>query len=172
MTSKDFKNRVLSLSDRVFPMAARILGNNDDARDALQDIMIKLWDRRHQLDRHPNLAGFVFLTARNYCLDCLKKKNPEKAVSPTQDRIAENFSGQEQLEHKETLQIVLKIVNELPEKQKETILMRDIDGLEYDEIAAAMELEITHIRVLLSRARKHVRIQLEKNYGYGQGAIK
>ena len=74
MNSKDFKNNVLSLSDRIFPMVARMLGNDTDAKDAVQEIMIKLWDRRKQIGNHPSLTGFVFLTARNYCIDLLKKK--------------------------------------------------------------------------------------------------
>lgn len=169
MTGKDFKYRVLSLSERLFPMVARILGNDDDARDALQEIMIKLWERRQQIDRHPNLTGFVFLTARNYCLDRLKKKNPEQRGGGLPDSMDGIYSGQEQLEQKEVFLIVQKIIDDLPDNQKEVILMRDIDGFEFHEIAAATGLEVTHIRVLLSRARKQVRVQLEKIYNYGQG---
>ena len=62
-------------------MAARMLGNDEDAQDAVQEIMIKLRKCKKQLKEHPNLNGFVFLTARNHCLDRLKKKNPEQPYS-------------------------------------------------------------------------------------------
>lgn len=74
MTSIEFKHKILSLSPRIFPLAARLLGDEEDGRDAVQEIMIKLWNTRKQLNKHPNISGFVFLTARNYCLDRLRVK--------------------------------------------------------------------------------------------------
>ncbi len=169
MTSNEFKNRVLPLSQRIYPMAARMLGNDDEARDAVQEVMIKLWDRRQQLGQHPNVIGFVLLTARNYCLDRLKKKKREQSDDLYRKEISDTDSGQGHYEQKELFLIVQKIIARLPEKQKEVIQMRDIDGFEFDEITAVTGLEVTHIRVLLSRARKHVRVQLEKTYSYEQG---
>lgn len=166
MNTIEFKQKVFSLSDRLFPMVARMLGNNANAEDAIQEIMIKLWDRRKQLGQHPNLAGFVFLTARNYCIDLLKKKKPEIDDSVLQFKMPESESGHEQLEFKELNIIIGKILEKLPEQQREVLLMRDIDGYEFNEIAAATELKIEHIRVLLSRARKQVSIELEKIYCY------
>lgn len=169
MNSKDFKQNVLSLSDRIFPMLARMLGNDADAKDAVQEIMIKLWDRRKQLGNHPNLTGFVFLTARNYCIDLLKKKRPELVSSDSQAAVLESDTGQGSFELKELTLIVEEILKKLPEQQKEIMMMRDIDGYEFDEIAAAMQLKVEHIRVLLSRARKQVRLELKNTYSYEQG---
>lgn len=169
MNTKDFKQNVLSLSDRIFPMVARMLGNNADAKDAIQEIIIKLWARRQQLGAHSNLTGFVFLTARNYCIDLLKKKRLELVSSDSQIEVIESSTGQEQFELKELTLIIEKILEKLPEQQKEIMMMRDIDGFEFDEIAAAMQLKVEHIRVLLSRARKHVRLELKKTYYYEQG---
>lgn len=171
MNSKDFKQNVLSLSDRIFPMVARMLGNDTDAKDAVQEIMIKLWDRRKQIGNHPNLTGFVFLTARNYCIDLLKKKKPELVSSDSQVAVLGSDTGQEPFELKELTLIVEKILEKLPEQQKEIMMMRDIDGFEFDEIAAAMQLKVEHIRVLLSRARKQVRLELKNTYNYEQGRI-
>jgi RNA polymerase sigma factor (sigma-70 family) len=166
MNSKDFKQNVLSLSDRIFPMVARMLGNSANAEDAIQEIMIKLWVRRKQIEHHPNITGFVFLTARNYCIDLLKKKKPEMDDSSLQLKILESQNGQEQLEWKELNIIIEKILKKLPEQQREIIIMRDIDGYEFIEIAATTELKVEHVRVLLSRARKQVCMELEKTYCY------
>ena len=65
--------------------------------------------------------------------------------------------------------IIQQIINELPEKQKEVMLMRDIDGFEFDAIATVTGLDIKHIRVLLSRARKQVGMKLNKINSYEQG---
>ncbi len=67
MNTTDFKDKVVSLSERIYPMVTRILGNKESAEDVVQEIMIKLWDKRKNLEKHPNVTGFVFLTARNYC---------------------------------------------------------------------------------------------------------
>jgi len=62
--------------------------------------------------------------------------------------------------------IILKILEEIPEQQKEVFMMRDIDGYEFIEIAAAMQIKIEHTRVLLSRTRKQIGLTLEKTYSY------
>ncbi len=166
MNSKAFKHKVLPLSVRVFPMAARMLQDEEEAHDAVQEIMIKLWNHRQQLAKHPNIAGFVFLTARNYCLDQIRKRNIAKANQAYQELIADVYADQGLYDFKELSKIVEQIINTLPENQKQVILMRDIDGLEFEEIVAVTAFKIEHIRVLLSRARKHVRIELEKIYSY------
>jgi RNA polymerase sigma-70 factor (ECF subfamily) len=64
MNKTEFQLNVFSLSERLFPMVSRMLGNNTDAEDAIQEIMMKLWAKRKQIGQHPNITGFVFLTAR------------------------------------------------------------------------------------------------------------
>lgn len=166
MDTIDFKHKVFSLSERLFPMVARILGNNANAEDAIQEIMIKLWEKRKRVGQHPNIPGLVFLTARNYCIDLLKKKKLEIDDSAMQLMILESDNGHESLEWKELNTIVKEILGKLPEQQREVLIMRDIDGYEFNEIAAATQLKVEHLRVLLSRARKQVCIELEKTYCY------
>lgn len=166
MNTIDFKKKVFSLSERLFPMVTRMLGNRESAEDAIQEIMIKLWDRRKQIGQHPNIKGLVFLMARNYCIDLLKKKKLEIDDSNFHFKILESANEHEQLEWKELNAIIVEVLKKLPEQQREILMMRDIDGYEFIEIAAATQLKIGHIRVLLSRARKQVRIELEKIYCY------
>ncbi len=148
-------------------MAARMMGNDEDAQDAVQEIMIKLWKCKKQLKGHPNLNGFVFLTARNHCLDCVKKKNPEQPYSTYREKIPEGY--QDHFEYAEVFSFIRQIIKELPDNQKEVMVLFDIDGLEFEEIAAITGLKIEHVRVLLSRARKIVREKLTKIYSYEQG---
>ncbi len=170
MTAKDFEDQVLVLSDRVYSMVARMLESKEAAEDAVQEIMMKLWDRRSGMVDHPNLPGLVFLTARNHCLDQLKRKRPLTASSELHLSMAEHENGHDLVEWKELATIIEGIISELPARQSEVILMRDIDGLEFSEIAGATELKVEHVRVLLSRARKHVMKKLKQIYGYEQKA--
>lgn len=166
MSTKEFKDKVLSLSGRIFPMVGRMLENHENAEDAVQEIMIKLWDRRKQIEKHPNITGFVLLTARNYCIDLLKKKTPKMDSSDLQLKVLISEAIDSQIEWQELIGIVESLLEELPEQQREVMMLRDIDGFEFAEIAAATNLKVEHVRVLLSRARKQVRVKLKNIYSY------
>ncbi len=168
MTKIDFKLKVFSLSERLFPMVARLLGGCN-AEDAIQEIMIKLWQKRKKLENHPNLKGFVFLTARNYCIDLLRKKAIILDDSTSALKILKSTNHAGNLEWKELNNIIFKILEQLPQQQKEVFLMRDVDGYEFKEIAASLEITVEYVRVLLSRARKQIGTSLEKTYNYERG---
>ena len=147
-------------------MVSRLLGNSTKVEDAIQDIMMKLWLKRHKFENHPNINGYVFLTAKNYCLDILRKQNPKVENPDYHFKYLHSDKEYENLEFKELNASILKILKKLPKPQQEVLIMRDLDGFEYNEIATVTQLKIEHVRVLLSRARKHVRIELQKNYCY------
>ena len=172
MTDKEFKHRVLSLSGRVYPLAARLLGNDKEAEDAVQDIMIKLWHKKKQLAKHPNVNGFVFLTARNYCLDLIKSKKKFVISERPVESEAEKINDDDKEYVKGKFKKVQKIINQLPDQQREIILMRDLDGLEFDEISESTGYKQEHIRVILSRARKSVRETYQKANKYEKRAIR
>ncbi|MEM9549148.1 MAG: RNA polymerase sigma factor [Bacteroidota bacterium] len=166
MNKAEFRRNVFSLSERLYPMVARMLGNSANAEDAIQEIMMKLWIKRYKISQHPNITGFVFLTARNYCIDVLRKRKKEIDYSHLHIKTIEFEYQHEYLEWEELNNTIRKILEELPERQREVIIMRALDGYEIKEIAAATELKIEHVRVLLSRARKKLSTALKKIYSY------
>ncbi|RPD99150.1 RNA polymerase sigma factor [Aureibaculum marinum] len=166
MNKSEFRLKVFSLSERLFPMVSRMLGSNGNAEDAIQEIMMKLWIKRKEIGNHPNITGLVFLTARNYCIDVLRKRRLEIEDTFFELEILKSDNLHEELEWRELNKMIKKILKSLPEKQKEILIMRDLEGYEFLEIAAATQLKIEHVRVLLSRARKEVSVKLEKYYGY------
>jgi RNA polymerase sigma factor (sigma-70 family) len=165
MTEQDFKIKVLSLSGNVFPLAKRLLVSDEMAHDAIQQSMMKLWEIRKQLDKCTNLKAFVFRVVRNVCLDELKKKKPLFVEEPGSFS-NQSFMVDKSHEQQEMVTIVKHVINSLNENQREVIQMRDIDGLEFEEIAEITSMDIPYIRVLLSRARKTVKEKLEKIYTY------
>lgn len=168
MNSKDFKQKIFSLSERLFPMVSRILGNHANAEDAIQEIMMKLWVKRKKIDNHPNISGFVFLTARNYCFDILKKKRLQMDEYSIDFKVTTAENVQQQLEWKELNILVKEMLKKLPEQQGTILMMRDIDGYEFHEIATITKLKVEHIRVLLSRARKQLKIALQETYSHAR----
>ncbi|HNW51656.1 MAG TPA: RNA polymerase sigma factor [Prolixibacteraceae bacterium] len=165
MTETEFKTNVLPLGRNVYPLARRMLGADGLAQDAIQQSMMKLWESRRQLDHCSNLKAFVFRVVRNVCLDELKKKKP-LPVEELGMLSTHSFRFDQSHEQQEMVAIVKQIINSLAENQREVIQLRDIDGLEFDEIAEITAMDIAYIRVLLSRARKTVKEKLEKIYAY------
>lgn len=169
MTQKEFKINVFSLSERIYPMMARMIGKSN-VEDAIQEVMIKLWKKRNEIQSHPNLKGLVYVTARNYCLDILRRKPNLLEYESTNLRIVKSKREHKEIEWKELNLIIKEIISKLPEQQKEVFEMRDIDGYETMEVAETLEIKPEHVRVLLSRARKYIAKELEEKYHYKKGA--
>jgi RNA polymerase sigma-70 factor (ECF subfamily) len=172
MNSIEFREKIVSISPKLFLVALRLLRNEEEAKDAVQDVMVRLWKSRRLLGAHPNQSGYACLTTRNYCLDVLRKKGPllSNDIDITQVAIPDN--DHDNMEEREVIEIVEKIISCLPEKQREIVLMRDIDGLEFEEIEIITGIRKEIIRVILSRARKNIREQVEKIYDYENGTAR
>lgn len=165
MNGTQFKQVILPTASKAYPMAIRLLGQSDAAKDAVQQGLLKLWENRTTLEKCQNKTAFVFTVIRNICLDELKRKRPLYMEDISQ--VKPKFQDQTRInEDEEAVLLVRKSIGTLPEIQREVISMRDIDGLDFDEIAQILNIEISYARVLLSRARKQVREQLQKWYTY------
>ena len=167
MDSKDFKEKVLPHSQKIYRYAQRLLGNAHDAEDVVQEIWMKLWDRRDQLEQVKSIEAFSFRMTRNLCLDKIKLKKPQYYDDREEsayrfDRTDERPDPELNLELKDTMEQVNYIMGRLPEQQQTVLQLRDIEGLEYDEISELTGMEINTIRVNISRARKKLRDSLEK----------
>lgn len=166
MTTEEFKNTVIPFSRKLFPMLFRILGDEEETRDALQDLMVKLWNKRTELERCENLPAYIITVARNHSFDLLKKKRPDR-MNESDDRKIMLLKNDDSFEVKERMEQVRKVIGQLPEKYREVISLRDIDGFDFEEIKEMTGFEVPYIRVLLSRARQKVKEEVEKTYDYG-----
>lgn len=169
MDAKEFKDRVLPVSQRIFRYASRLLSNEHDAEDVVQEIWLKLWDKRAQLGNIKNMEAFAYRMTRNLCLDKIKLKKPQyyddrEEGAYLYDEADHRPDPETSLEIKDTVERVNQIIGSLPEQQKTLLQLRDVEGLEYEEIADITGLEINAIRVNISRARKNVRETIQKKY--------
>jgi RNA polymerase sigma-70 factor (ECF subfamily) len=155
MELKEFKLRILPLRDKLCGFAAKILGSADDAEDATQDVMMKLWNKRHELDACNSVEAFAMTMVRNTCID-MQRKDKGDTLSIDDLQIASTGSEQ-QFEMHEEAELVKQIIEHLPELQRNTIRMKDIEGYENDEIAEIIGCSSESVRSNLSRARKQVR---------------
>lgn len=172
MTTEEFKNTIIPFSRKLYPMILRILKDEEETRDALQELMVKLWNKRSELEKCANQNAYIIAVARNYCFDLLKKKRPSIFSENEEHKLLNLEAGGLSPDVKEKYEQVHKIIEELPEKYKTVIRMRDIDGFGFEEISEFTGFEIPTIRVILSRARLKVKQEVEKIYNYEMGSEK
>ena len=132
----------------------------------MQEVFLKLWKGRDKIDNYRSPEAFAITMTKNYCLDRLKSKQASNLKI-----VHSNYKNSENIERtiegNEGVELVTKIMETLPERQKMIMQLRDIEQFEFAEISQMLEINETAIRVALSRARKVVREQLIKQYNYG-----
>lgn len=153
---------------KLYPMMKRILGCEEETRDALQDLMLKLWDKRQNLADCANPDAYVATAARNYCID-LKKKRKLSLLGFSDNSVFHVAASGGDPDAREKLEHVHRIIRSLPENLREVLLWREIDGFSFEEIHALTGYEIPYIRVLLSRSRMKLKEELDKVYSYERG---
>jgi RNA polymerase sigma factor (sigma-70 family) len=169
MTQKEFISTINPFKDKVFRLAKRLLVSTEEAEDATQEVLVKLWTKSDRLNELNSVEAMAMTMTKNYCLDQLKSKRASNLTivhSNYQDREA---SLQQKVEDSDSLNWVEKIIDELPEQQKLIIQMRDIEQYEFEEIAKILDMNETAIRVSLSRARKTIRETMTKTHNHGIG---
>lgn len=166
MTRKEFENDILPLSRTLYRFAFRFLATKEEAEDAVQEIFLKLWKMRDKLPEYNSIRAFTMTMTRNYCLDRLRKRKLEFFDDTRIDDTRTSYMNlEDRLENMEKFRIVTNIIDSIPENYRSVIQLHDIDGYEYEEIADKLKIEVSNLRVILSRARKMVREKLKKkNY--------
>ena len=167
MTQTEFLNIVMPFKDKVFRLAKRLLVSTEEAEDATQEILLKLWNNKNKMEEYKNIEAFSMTMTKNFCLDKLKSKQSQNLKIVHSNYQDNNVSLQKQVELNDSVSWVSKIIEDLPEQQKMVIQLRDIEEYDYDEIAKVMDMNPTAIRVTLSRARKAIREKLTNTHNYG-----
>ena len=167
MTQTDFVKLVMPFKDKVFRLAKRLLVSNEEAEDATQEILMKLWTNKKQIEAYKNVEAFSMTMTKNFCLDRLKSKQAQNLKIVHSNYQDNNTSLQKQLELNDSVDWVSKIIEQLPEQQKIILQLRDIEQYDFEEIAEMLDMNQTAIRVALSRARKTIREQLTNTHSYG-----
>ncbi|MGF1586788.1 MAG: RNA polymerase sigma factor [Bacteroidales bacterium] len=154
-----FKLEILPLKNKLYRFASRLLEDQEEAQDAVQEVFIKLWNLRTKLDELNSVEAFAMKITKNHCLDRIKAR---RTVSIEQTKSlyysTDDQAGVERdVEVRDDANYIKQLISLLPEQQRAIIQMRDIEGYEFEEIEEALELTVNTIRVNLSRARKRIR---------------
>lgn len=169
MDLEAFETRVLPSKNKLFRFALRLLGNIDEAQDVVQDVLIKVWNSGSKMNEINNWEAWCMRLTRNLSLDRLRARQRKATDSIPEgfDVKQEGLTPYDNTELNESMQQVNKLIASLPEKQRQIIHLRDIEGYSYNEICEILELDMSQVKVGLFRARNSVREKLVKINAYG-----
>lgn len=163
MMLETFKKEVLPLKNKLYRFAYSILGDHDLSMDVVQETMLKVWEKRVDLGEVRNKEAWCMTLTRNFALDKFRSKyHKTLALNPDFDQEYEGQSPYQKAESGNMMELIESIVERLPQKQKETFHLRDVEGYSYQEISEVSGYSIPDVKVNIFRARKEIRSQLTK----------
>ncbi len=173
MTRTDFNELIRKQSRGLYEIAFRILRNQEEAEDAVQEAFIKLWKQGNKIDEYNNIEAVAVTMLKNFCIDQIRKKKHFIREDPETQYLQniDSSSPYELMEKRESESILFHIIDQLPDIYKVAIRLREMDGLSYEEIAEKTKQNINTLRVIISRARKLIRDEYNK-YQYERRGIK
>jgi RNA polymerase sigma-70 factor (ECF subfamily) len=167
MNIKEYKECILPLRDKLYRYAFFLLKNEEDAKDTVQDVLLKIWDERNKRSYDKPEAWAITLT-RNRAMDKIRKR--QKQYNEVDDLTSlrdQNPGPAQQLSTSQMHQQLLHQVTKLSEKQQRIFHLRELEGKSYQEISEELELDISQVKVYLHRARKFLKEKLFKIESYG-----
>ena len=167
MEKVEFSNSVIALQDPLFRIAKRLLVSTEEAQDACQEVMTKLWLKRDELEKVRSVEAYAITMCKNYCLDRLKSKQASNLRLVHSNYESQTTSLDKQVEYRGEISIVDELVKTLPKNQQLIFHLREVEGMEYDKIEEIVGMNPTAIRVALSRIRKQLRDHIIKMNSYG-----
>ena len=154
MNESEYLAFVTPITNKIFRFSKRILVSREEAEDATQDVLIKLWKKRQRLGDYNNPEAYAMTITKNHCLDRLKSRQAQNL------RIAhENFhndqvtSLQSKIETSDSISLLENLIKILPEKQQLIVQLRDVECYDFKEISKILDMRETARRVALSIAR-------------------
>jgi RNA polymerase sigma factor (sigma-70 family) len=169
MNIESFQSRVLPSKNKLFRFALKFLGNEEEAKDVVQEVFIRVWNGREQMEQVQNWEAWCMRITRNLSLDRIRSisRKQTQPIEETFDVHQEALTPHESTEMHESMQRIKQFISSLPEKQRQVIHLRDVEGYSYNEICEILELDMNQVKVNLFRARTAVREKLMKINAYG-----
>ena len=166
MSPEEFKSAFLPLGPLLYRLAFRMLGTEEDARDAVQELYVKLCREGDRALRSSNPQGYCVRMMQNVCADFLRRGGRNvlrMAADVTEVRGGPAVEAADApVEGREEAAMVRKALAALPRKLREVVVLRDLEQMEMDEIEALTGMSQGNIRVTLSRGRKMLKEKIAK----------
>ncbi len=169
-----FEELVKRYEQKVYNIAYRMLGNEEDAKDALQDTFLRVFRFIKKFKAESSFYTWLYRITTNVCLTRLKRKTKKEKYTSSLDEsikvkdeiereIPDYKYSPELLYERHRMQKVLQVaINELPSDYRSVIVLRDLQGLSNKEVSKALQLSITAVKSRLHRGRVFLRNRLSK----------
>ncbi|MCR4602843.1 MAG: RNA polymerase sigma factor [Prevotella sp.] len=176
MKEISFRTDVLPLKDELFRLALRITLNRADAEDIVQETMLKVWNRRDSWSELESIEAYCLTICRNLALDKVKRADSQQ---PSLDDTDEKGHVHEHIDHsydanpeeqavqRDRVALVRQLINQLPEKQKSCMQLRDMEGKPYKEIAQVLGITEQQVKVNIFRARQAIKERFQQIEQHG-----
>lgn len=179
MTENEFKNMVSIHKDRVFSYACYLLRSREEAEDITQEVFVRLWKNAANLHTS-SPRSWLLRVAHNLCIDRARRRGFERSTFIRMDdasRSAHQLSSTEVdpadgFDRNQLQKKVLDAMQHLSTSLRSTIILREIQGLSYQEISEILELPLNTVKVNIHRARQSLRKHLAPFLGVSGGERK
>lgn len=157
---KEYERLIMPIEDKMIKSVWQITHNSNDAQDAFQDALMKIWKNIKKIKRHPNPHALILRICANSAYDILRKKpkhkNLEESFKNSSNHVSTEYSNDESHSINENRSEIIQAITKLSNNQAIAVTMRYIQDLPYRDIAQALGCKEVTVRKHISRARNRL----------------
>jgi len=159
-----FEELVIAYQHRVFGVALRMLRNRSEAEEIAQEVFLRVHGAVDDFRGEAKLSTWLYAITSRLCLNRLAagERRVAREGQETLERLTADVDPAAQLERGELEAALQRAITELPEERRIVVVLRDLEGLPYEEIAEALDLPVNTVRSRLHRARLDLKAKLER----------
>lgn len=157
MDAATFKRLILPHYRSMYRVALAIIGNEDDAQDAVQETITRLWSKRNSLGDIDNHEAYCILVTKRQCIDMIRRSNRSYNTLDEAAHIDDQHDTMQSIMSTDKLNLVKSLISMLPKQQRQVLELRAFADCSMDEIEQITGLSSVNTRTLLSRARKRLK---------------
>ena len=162
MTQQEFQKEILPIKNKLFRFSFNMINDAAIAEDVVQEVFIKLWKKRADIDQINNIEAWCMRVTRNLSIDKMRSKHRRtEGFKEGFDMRDEAPSPYQKTAGSDIFSKIKNLMKKLPEKQRMVMELRDIEGFSYQEVADALEISLDQVKVNIYRARLFMRKELE-----------